>query len=94
MCHNGRAKCSRNAGFQCHSGSVETKCVKNKSNQVKIGSSMGQTWVTWVTWAMLKGLWVLWVLWVTWTTGQVDLCKMAIGATGSYHMGLKGYHPV
>ena len=28
MCHKVRAKCSRNAGFQCHSGSVGAKWVK------------------------------------------------------------------
>ena len=65
--------------------------VKIGSKLGQTGSNVGQTWITWVNWVMLKGLWVMWVLWVTWATGLVDLCKMAIGATGFYHMGLMGY---
>ncbi len=54
----------------------------NGSNQVITGSNMGQMWVTFVAWVMFVGPWVMWVLRAMWVTGQVDLCKMAIGATG------------
>ncbi len=61
---------------------------------VKTGSNMDHMWVMWVAWVMLKGLWVKWVLWITWATGQVNLYKMAVGATRFSQVVILGYKPV
>ena len=60
------------------------KWVKLGHKWVKSGSNMGQILVTWVARVMFMGLWVMWVLSIMWTTGQVNLCKRAIGATRFY----------
>ena len=70
------------AGMQVFSatvGRLGPKWVKPCHKWVKTGSNVGQKWVTWVTQVMSMGLWVMWILRCT---GQVNMCKMAIGATG------------